>query len=107
MEKQEQSHAGEKTGMPTVKLGASRQIVIPKKLYDELGLEAGDYLEVELYEGGKLLVTPKEFVDKYPEIDNRLAEAEADVKAGRVRGPFKTANEAVKALRSTSRRKKS
>ena len=34
--------------MPTVKLGASRQIVIPKKLYDEVGLEVGDYLEVEL-----------------------------------------------------------
>jgi len=27
--------------MPTVKLGASRQIVIPKQLHDELGLEAG------------------------------------------------------------------
>ena len=92
--------------MPTVKLGASRQIVIPKKLYDELGLEAGDYLEVELYEGGKLLVTPKELVDRHPEIDKRLAEAEADVKAGRVRGSFKTANETVKALRSASRRKR-
>jgi AbrB family looped-hinge helix DNA binding protein len=92
--------------MPTVKLGASRQIVIPKKLYDELGLAAGDYLEVELYEGGKLIVTPKELVDRHPEIDKRLAEAEEDVAAGRVRGPFKTANEAVKALRSASRRKK-
>jgi AbrB family looped-hinge helix DNA binding protein len=91
--------------MPTVKLGVSRQIVIPKKLYDELGLEAGDYLEVELYEGGKLLVTPKELVDRHPEVDKRLAEAEADVHAGRVHGPFKNAQEAVKALRSPSRRK--
>jgi AbrB family looped-hinge helix DNA binding protein len=91
--------------MPTVKLGASRQIVIPKKLYDELGLEAGDYLEVELYKGGKLLVTPKELVDRHPEIDKRLAEAEVDVQAGRMRGPFKSAQEAVKALRSPSRRK--
>jgi AbrB family looped-hinge helix DNA binding protein len=31
--------------MPTVKLGRSRQIVIPKKLYDVLGLAPGDYLE--------------------------------------------------------------
>jgi AbrB family looped-hinge helix DNA binding protein len=91
--------------MPTVKLGVSRQIVIPKKLYDELGLEAGDYLEVELYEGGKLLVTPKELVDRHPEVDKRLQEAEADVQAGRVRGPFKSAQEAVKALRSASPRK--
>jgi AbrB family looped-hinge helix DNA binding protein len=84
--------------MPTVKLGASRQIVIPKKLYDALGLEAGDYLEVELYEGKKLLVTPKELVDKHPEIDKRLAEAEADVQAGRVSGPFNTAAEAARHL---------
>jgi AbrB family looped-hinge helix DNA binding protein len=92
--------------MPTVKLGASRQIVIPKKLYDELGLEAGDYLKVELYEGGKLLVTPMALVDRHPEIDKRLTEAEEDVRAGRVKGPFKSAHETVEALRSASRRKK-
>jgi AbrB family looped-hinge helix DNA binding protein len=106
MKIQEQSHAGERSGVPTVKLGASRQIVIPKKLYDELGLEAGDYFEVELYEGGKFLVTPKELVDKHPEVDKRFREAEDDVKAGRTRGPFKNADEAVKALRSAPRRKK-
>ena len=91
--------------MPTVKLGASRQIVIPKKLYDDLELAAGDYLEVELYEGRKLLVTPKALVDKHPEIEKRLAEAEEDLKAGRIQGPFVTAHKAVKALRSGARRK--
>jgi AbrB family looped-hinge helix DNA binding protein len=106
MKIQEKRQMEGRMSMPTVKLGASRQIVIPKKLYDELGLAAGDYLEVELYEGGKLLVTPKELVDRHPEIDKRLAEAEADVKAGRVRGPFKNGREAVAALRSASRRKK-
>jgi AbrB family looped-hinge helix DNA binding protein len=92
--------------MPTVKLGSSRQIVIPKKLYDELGLSAGDYLEVELYEGGRLIVTPKELVDRHPEINKRLSEAEEDVRAGRVKGPFKSARETVDVLRSVSRRKK-
>jgi AbrB family looped-hinge helix DNA binding protein len=96
----------ERNAMPTVKLGASRQIVIPKKLYDDLGLAAGDYLEVELYEGRKLLVTPKELVDKHPAIDKRLAEAEKDIKAGRVHGPFKSAEAAVKALRAGARPKK-
>jgi AbrB family looped-hinge helix DNA binding protein len=91
--------------MPTVKLGASRQIVIPKQLYDELGLEAGDFLEVEIYEGGKLLVTPKDLVDRHPKIDKRLAEAEEDVKAGRVKGPFTTADDAVNALRGKSKKK--
>jgi len=79
--------------MPTVKLGRSRQIVIPKKLYDALGLAPGDYLEVELYTDNRLLVTPKELVDKHPEIEKRLAEAEEDVTAGRVSGSFHTAEE--------------
>jgi AbrB family looped-hinge helix DNA binding protein len=84
--------------MPTVKLGTSRQIVIPKKLYDTLGLAPGDYLEVELYEGNRLLVTPKELVDKHPEIDQRLAEAEEDITAGRISGPFTTAEEVAQHL---------
>ena len=84
--------------MPTVKLGARRQIVIPKKLYEALGLTPGDYLEVEIYEGNRLLVTPKELVDKHPEIDQRLAEAEEDVTAGRVSGPFNTAEELARHL---------
>ncbi len=91
--------------MPTVKLGASRQIVIPKQIHDELGLEAGDYLEVEICEGGKLLVTPKDLVDRHPEIDKRLAEAEEDVKTGRVRGPFSTADDVIKGLRGKSKKK--
>jgi len=84
--------------MPTVKLGTSRQIVIPKKLYDALGLAPGDYLEVELYKDNRLLVTPKELVDKHPEIDQRLTEAEEDVTAGRVSGPFHTAKELAQHL---------
>ena len=35
----------------TVKLGVSRQVVIPKKLHDRLGLKPGDYLEVEEQQG--------------------------------------------------------
>jgi hypothetical protein len=75
-----------------------REGVVCKKLYDALGLAAGDYLEVELYKGKRLLITPKELVDKHPEIDKRLAEAEADVQAGRVSGPFKTAAEVARHL---------
>jgi AbrB family looped-hinge helix DNA binding protein len=93
-----QFHKRKGMPMPTVKLGTSRQIVIPKKLYDALGLTPGDYLEVELYEGNRLLVTPKELVDKHPEIDKRLTEAEEDVKAGRISGPFNTAQELAQHL---------
>jgi len=49
--------------MATVKLGLSRQVVIPKTIYDQLGLETGDFLEVGL-DGHRIIMTPKALVDK-------------------------------------------
>jgi AbrB family looped-hinge helix DNA binding protein len=82
--------------MSAVKIGVSRQVAIPKKLHDQLGLSAGDYLEIEV-RGGKLILTPKQLIDK------RLDEAEDDVRRGRVLGPFNTAKQAMKALRTRPR----
>jgi AbrB family looped-hinge helix DNA binding protein len=85
------------SAMPTVKLGASRQIVIPKKLYDELNLAPGDYIEVER-RGNKLVLTPKELVEKHPKIDRGIAEGLEDMRAGRVSDPFNTVEELVQHL---------
>ena len=82
--------------MSAVKVGVSRQVAIPKKLHDQLGLTAGDYLEIEV-RGGKLILTPKQLIDK------RLEEADDDVRHGRVLGPFNTAKQAMKALRTRPR----
>ena len=71
-------------------------MAIPKKLHDKLGLAPGDYLEVEL-RGNRLILTPKQLVDE------RLEEAEQDIKKGRVHGPFKTAKETSRALRTPPR----
>ena len=49
--------------MMTVKIGTSRQIIIPKKAYAALGLAAGDYLEV-VVQGDTLVMIPKTLVDK-------------------------------------------
>ena len=49
--------------MPVVKVGRSRQVVIPKEIWDRLGLEAGDYFEVELEEG-RIVFVPKKLVSK-------------------------------------------
>ena len=54
---------GKVSEMPAVKIGASRQVVIPKRIYDQLGLAPGDYLEVELNDG-RLTFTPKTLVDE-------------------------------------------
>jgi len=82
--------------MAAVKIGTSRQVVIPKKAYDQLHLTPGDYLEVEV-RGDQLILTPKELVDK------RLADAMADLRAGRTIGPFKSASSAAKALKKKPR----
>ncbi len=79
--------------MPTVKIGVSRQVVIPKKLYEKLGLVPGDYLEVEVQDD-RLVLTPKMLIEK------RLAEGLADIRHGRAVGPFKTARSAIRALRT-------
>jgi len=82
--------------MPAVKIGASRQVVIPKKIHDKLGLTPGDYLDVELQDN-RLVLTPKVLIEK------RLAEGLEDLKKGRTLGPFKTAKEAMRALRRRTR----
>ena len=90
--------------MPAVKIGVSRQVVIPKKLHDRMGLAPGDYLEVELARG-KLVLTPKTLVDK--RVEQGLAESFEDFRQGRSHGPFPSAKEAIRFLhRETKKRKK-
>jgi AbrB family looped-hinge helix DNA binding protein len=86
--------------MPISKLGQRRQVVIPKQIWDELGLETGDYVEVQRVKG-TVVITPKKLVDRDEDltpaqravIDAGLAEAEEDITAGRVSGPFNTVDE--------------
>jgi bifunctional DNA-binding transcriptional regulator/antitoxin component of YhaV-PrlF toxin-antitoxin module len=47
-----------------VKIGTSRQVIIPKRVFEELRLVVGDYLEVAV-EGAGLRMTPKTLVDKH------------------------------------------
>ena len=89
--------------MPAVKIGVSRQVVIPKKLHDELGLTPGDYLEVEL-DRGKLVLTPKTLVDK--RVDQGLRESFEDFRQGRTHGPFDSAKEAIRFLHAEVKRRK-
>lgn len=49
--------------MAVVKIGQSRQVVIPKGIWDQLGLEAGDYLEGTVEED-RIVFLPKKLVSK-------------------------------------------
>jgi AbrB family looped-hinge helix DNA binding protein len=86
--------------MPISKLGQRRQVVIPKEICDQLGIQEGDYLEVTSA-AGKVIIKPKKLVDaddvltpaQRAVIDKGLREAEEDIKAGRVSGPFATVDQ--------------
>jgi AbrB family looped-hinge helix DNA binding protein len=88
--------------MAAVKIGVSRQVVIPKKIHDELGLTPGDYLEVGV-ERGKVVMTPKALVDK--RLEKRLAESFEDVRKGRTYGPFNSAKELVADLHRRTKKR--
>jgi len=75
-----------------VKIGASRQVVIPKHIYDDLDLEPGDYLGVET-ENKKIVFEPQSLMSR--ELATGIAESIRDFKEGRSHGPFNTAEEAI------------
>ena len=70
------------------RIGQRRQVVIPKRVFDALQLQEGDFLEMTV-ERGRLAIRPKRLVD-FDEILTRAEAAkvrrgEAQLKAGRSR----------------------
>mgnify|MGYP001608967537 CR=1 FL=1 len=94
--------------MPIGKIGQRRQVVIPKEIFDALGLQIGDFVEVKQVKG-TVVIKPKKLVDAdevlTPEqravIDAGLAEAEEDIRAGRVSGPFHRIDKLKRHLNAT------
>ncbi len=54
---------GKEEATPLVKLTRSRQVTIPKQLYDELNLQQGEYVEIAR-EGDHLILRPKQIIDR-------------------------------------------
>jgi len=77
------------------KLGPKYQVTIPKKIREALGLKVGDLVEATVGKEGVVL-RPKVLVDRDPVVEHALAEAEADVKAGRVSKPYRSARTLVR-----------
>ncbi len=101
--------------MPIGKLGQRRQVVIPKDICENLGLEVGDFVEVAQVKG-RVVIKPKKLVDRDDEltpeqkavIDAGIAEGLEDIKQGRVHGPFDSVEGLLRSLHgktpSTSKR---
>jgi len=91
--------------MLTTRISPKKQITIPTALFDELGLEIGDHLEVNI-EREKLIFTPKKFISKdqlWFWTDNwqkKEKEAEKDIKGKKVVGPFSSGKALLKSLKS-------
>jgi AbrB family looped-hinge helix DNA binding protein len=84
--------------MPIVKIKTNRQVTIPKTIFDELGLQEGQFIEVIRKQNG-IFYKPKQLVD----IDQDIAEALEDIKQGRVAGPFTTVKEVMQSLKKTTK----
>ena len=99
--------------MPIGKIGQRRQVVIPKEIFDALGLRTGDFVELTRVKG-TVVITPKKIVDAdevlTPEqkatIDARLSEGLRDLEEGRVHGPFASVEDMVRHLHGTTAPKK-
>lgn len=96
--------------MPIVKLGRSRQVTIPKKLFEELELKEGDYLEVER-KGDQLILTPKELIDRDKakgelfKLISRIRERNKNVSPDEVGAALHEALEEVRAARRAGEQK--
>jgi bifunctional DNA-binding transcriptional regulator/antitoxin component of YhaV-PrlF toxin-antitoxin module len=88
-----------------VRVGASRELVVPPSVRRRAGIKAGDRLEFEAARGIITIRKSQELEDhEYTPaqrriIDTRLAEAAEDVRRGRVYGPFTTSAELERSLR--------
>ncbi len=75
--------------MPVSKLGQRRQVVIPKDICEELGLQQGDFVEVTSDpENGTVVIKPKKLVDADDILTSReeaiVRKAEQEIKRGEV-----------------------
>jgi AbrB family looped-hinge helix DNA binding protein len=71
--------------MPIGKIGQRRQIVIPKEIFDALGLQTGDFVEVTQVKR-TVVIKPKKLVDAddvlTPEEEAIVRKGEAQLRRG-------------------------
>ena len=103
----------------TGKIQNKGQVTIPTSVRRQAGLSKGDLVNFA-FQRGKIIITPKLVIDrsKFPTaddeytpeqrrtIDAQLAEGLADIKTGRVYGPFDTHGEMMGSLRNHGKKTK-
>jgi len=85
------------------KIGPKGQVTLPKHVREALGLKTGGLVQTVLTRDGAL-TRPVELHPKKVDVESALAEAMADVKAGRVSKPYRSAHALVRdAIRAGKR----
>jgi AbrB family looped-hinge helix DNA binding protein len=87
------------------RVGPRYQVTIPLKVRKAMGLATGELIQADVGDRGTIILRRKQLVDYDAELERDLAEAEADIKAGRVYGPYE-ADEAIPELRRLIARKR-
>lgn len=93
--------------MQITRVSPKRQITIPKEAFEQIHLEVGDFLEVNVTEEG-LLFIPKKLISKdqawfwTKEWQEKEREADEAIERGDLSGPFENADEVIRHLRKRS-----
>ena len=78
--------------MAVVKVKSQYQVTLPPTIREKAGVAVGDVFEAKV-QGKTITLVPKRMIDR------ELALALDEVKRGRVKGPFPTAQATIRALR--------
>lgn len=99
------------TTEPTVRIGPKHQVTIPAEVFKKLQLEIGDFLTAKV-KNSEIVLQPKKLIPKEQEWfwtkewQRKEREADEDIKAGRVNGPFVSEKELINHLNRLKKRKK-
>lgn len=93
----------------STRIGPKHQVTIPKEVFEKLGLETGDYLEVRA-KTDIITMVPKKLIPKdqawfyTPEWQKKEMEADEAITQGKVSGPFLSANELLEHLKKRTKK---
>ena len=96
--------------MRLTKIGPKHEVTIPKDVFEELRLAAGDYVDVRV-KGTTIMMVPAKLVPMdqawfhTPEWQAKEREADEAIKKGKVAGPFASANQLFRQLSKRTKRR--
>ena len=91
--------------MASTRIGPKHQITIPREAFERLGLQPGDFLEVQVH-GDTLYLVPQKLIPRdqawfwTQEWQEREREADEAIASGELSGPFESADDLIRHLRS-------